>query len=219
MGLHRIIAVATRRLALTAVVALALALGTGVAGAASNIDPPRPGQVGFVGQGQYGTFFKSGDLAKLFGGGGGYLVRARYRMRYERALGVSFERQGFDVRDPSDTTLAHASGVPGNPRTMTTIVSAIDYYQMFGTRTATVKYLSASVGLAQNTIKLDDGETVVNGTYAGDGFLVGVGMGFERYVWQSWAVDVSARYYAMFHLGHANHEVQLGLGMSFYAGY
>jgi len=202
MRLHRIIGFTT----------LALALATGAASAApSNIQPPRPGQVGFVGAGQYGTFFKSGDLAKLFGGGGGYLVRARYRMRYERAVGVSFERQGFQVRDPADSAFAF--------KTMTTIVSALDIYQMFGTRTPTVKYLSASLGLAQNTIKLNDGETVVNGTYAGDGFVVGVGAGFERFVWQSWDVDLSARYYAMFHLGHANHEVQLSLGVGFYAGY
>ena len=199
--------------------ALAVTLFAGVAHAASTLEPPRPGQVGFSLQGQYGTFFKSGDLAKQFGGGGGYVIRGRYRMRYERAIGVSFERQGFEIRDPADTTFGINSGEASGHVTMTTIVSAIDIYQMFGTRTATVKYLSATIGLAQNTIKLEDGETVVNGTYAGDGFVLGAGAGFERYIWQSWAIDAGARYYAMFHLGHANHEVQLSLGLIFYAGY
>src|SRR6185503_2074669 len=79
--------------------------------AASNIVLPRPGQVGVEIQGGYGTLLKGGELGDLFGSGSTLGIRLRYRMRYERALGLSFESQRFDIREfephfpVTDTTL------------------------------------------------------------------------------------------------------------------
>jgi opacity protein-like surface antigen len=190
---------------------LLLLMGTGAAQAAT-VTPPRPGQVGFALQGQYGALAKQGELGDDFGSGAGFSIRARYRLRYERAIGISFERQGFSPRDPEPDSLFA-------PQSLTLIVSSLDLYQMYGTRTATVKYLSASLGLVQASQKLNDGETRVGGVGAGDALGVGVGAGLERYLFQSTALDFSFRYWAMFHQQHTNHDFQLYGGIIFYAGY
>lgn len=192
---------------------VAVLLGMGLAGRAegASVVLPRPGQIGFSAQGNYGTLTKSGEYGDLYGGGGGISIRARYRMRYERAIGLSFERQGFQARDESDTLFA--------PRTLTLMTTTLDVYQMFGTRTRTVKMLSASLGLSQGTQKLNGGDTRVGGIGAGDALVLGVGAGIERFVWQSWALDLSTRYFVHFHHQKANHGFEVYGGMIFYAGY
>ena len=192
-------------------VAAAVLLSAGAAEAAT-VTPPRPGQVGFSIQGQYGALAKQGEFGETFGQGAGFSVRARYRMRYERAIGISFERHGFDPRDPQPDSLFA-------PKNLTMIVSALDIYQMFGTRTATVKFLSGSIGIVQATQKLNDGETRIGGVGAGDAFTLGVGAGLERFVFQSTALDFGLRYWAIFHQQHTNHDFQLYGGVIFYAGY
>jgi opacity protein-like surface antigen len=186
---------------------LALAGNSG----AATVTLPRPGQVGFSGEGHLGTLTKSGEYGDVFGTGAGIAIRARYRMRYERGLGLSFERQGFSARDDSDTLFA--------PRTLTLQTATLDVYQMFGTRTQTTRFLSASLGLSQGTQKLNGGDTKVGGIGTGDALVLGVGAGLERFVWQSWAVDLGARYFAHLHHSKVNHGVHVYAGMIFYAGY
>src|SRR5580765_6857879 len=72
-------------------------LGVGTA-SAWMVVPPRAGQVGIGIQGQYGMLLESGNFGKDFGQGGGLTVRLRYRLRYERATGLSFESQNFASR-------------------------------------------------------------------------------------------------------------------------
>ena len=60
---------------------------------------PSPGDIGFAGFAQYGTLLNQGEIGEQFGSGPGFGVRLRYRMRYERGLGLTFERQGFDPRE------------------------------------------------------------------------------------------------------------------------
>ena len=50
-------------------------LAAGVAHAAAQVILPRPGQVGFSLQGQYGTLLSSGNLGDEFGSGPGLAVR------------------------------------------------------------------------------------------------------------------------------------------------
>lgn len=169
---------------------------------------PRPGQVGVSLQGQYGTMFKAGEIGDTFDSGAGLAVRLRYRMRYERALGLSFERQSFDARDDTpDSTFA--------PTELTVVTSGVEIYQMFGTRTRTVRMLSAGVGLAQLSYETFSGET----EFPGDGLYVSVGAGLERFFWQSWAYDLGFRYMALFHDGETNHELQASAGVIFYVSY
>jgi len=195
--------------------AVAVALGLVLAGTASaaTIMLPRPGQIGFSVGGGYGTLLKSGEFGEEFGSGGSLAIRARYRMRYERAIGVSFERHGFSPRDeqPADSIYA--------PVSLTLQTASFEVYQMFGTRTRTTRMLSAGIGLAIGSQKLRDGESKVAGTGTGDGLTVSLGAGLERFVWQSWAVDLSTRYYAIFHESKVNHDFQLSAGVCFYAGY
>jgi len=179
---------------------------------------PRSGQVGLGLQGSYGMLLQVGDFGSEFGGGGSYAVHLRYRMRYERAFGLSFSAERFDVRnpipiDPTDPTNS------ATPERLNTTLSGIDFYQMFGTRTPTVKYVLVSGGLSEERVKLNDGETELSGKYSSDGLYVGGGAGVERFFWQSMAWDLSARYNAIFQGGKPHHDVQFALGLMWYASY
>lgn len=179
-----------------------------MASADGSVVLPRPGQVGVAVQGQYGSLFKAGEIGDTFDAGAGMAVRLRYRMRYERAMGLSFERQTFDARNSiarSDTSA----------KKLTVITSGAEIYQMFGTRTKTPRMLSAGVGLAQLSVETQDGET----EFPGDGLYVSLGAGLERFFWQSWAWDLGLRYMALFHNGETNHEVQASAGVIFYVSY
>ena len=207
--------------ALSAVVSLA---GVGFAAApsraANNLILPRSGQVGFGVSGGYGSFLPSGELGGEFGGGPSLAVRMRYRMRFERAIGLSFEAERMNARDPSGAAGAFDSltDAPAVLRDRMKMVTAgFDFYQLFDTRERTVKYLSVGAGLAQISAHLTDGETQF--PIAGDGVFVSVGGGFERFFFKSWAWDFGTRYKAVFHDGKVNHDIQLSLGMMFYAAY
>jgi opacity protein-like surface antigen len=184
------------------------ALATAAApSAAATITLPRPGQVGFGGQGQFGALLKQGEFGESFGSGAGISFRARFRMRYERGLGLSFERQGFEARgSAADSTL-------------TLQTATLDVYQMFGTRSRAPRYLSAGIGIAQATQKVPSGETKVGGTGTGDGLIATVGAGVEYFFWQSWAVDLSTRYHTIFHRDRTNHDFQVSAGVIVYAAY
>jgi hypothetical protein len=79
--------------------------------------------------------------------------------------------------------------------------------------------VSIGAGLAQQRVKLNDGETELSGTYSGDGPFVSLGMGVERFFFRSFAVDLSTRYYAMFKDSKTSHNFQIALGVIGYAGY
>jgi opacity protein-like surface antigen len=170
---------------------------------------PQPGDIGFAGFAQYGALTKTGEIGEDFSSGAGFGVRLRYRMRYERALGITFERQGFDPRVKSSADTA--------AKNSTLIATGLEIYQMFGTRTRTVRMLSAGVGLAQVTQKLNDQESQVAGPGVGDGFYVSLGGGLEYFFWQSWAVDLGMRYHAVILHETTNHDVQFSAGLVFYA--
>jgi len=172
---------------------------------------PRPGQVGIAAFGEYGTLLKRGEIGDDFRSGAGLGMRLRYRMRYERAIGLTFERQGFDPRVKTS--------VDSLPKKLTLMCSGFDVYQMFGTKTRTVKMLSAGVGLAQAQQKLNDNEVKLRGLGTGDGFFVSVGGEIEYFFWQTWAVDLSLRYAAVLIHESTNHDVQVAAGLIFYAGY
>lgn len=191
-----------------------------LAGAAS-IVLPRAGQVGIGVAGQYGLLTKSGKLGEEFGNGPGMSVKLRYRMRYERGIGLSFDSQRLDAREPGraegaflaitdlDSTLVRDQLVVNS--------AGFDVYQYFGTRTKTVKHLTAGLGVAQVSARLSNGE--VQYPLGGDAFYLSVGAGIEKFVYRSWAVDLTTRYQALFHDAKVNHGVQLTLGMIFYAAY
>jgi hypothetical protein len=175
---------------------------------AAKIILPRAGQVGVGIQGQYGSLTKSGDLGDLFTDGPGMAVRLRYRMRYERAIGLSFEGQSFDSR---------VQGVAGDTtlKSLRLLMSGIEIYQMFDTRRKTTKMLSAGIGIAQASAEINTGETI----YPDDGLYASVGAGIEHFFWRSWAYDLSTRYLAIFQHQKTNHDLQVSLGIMFYASY
>ena len=170
---------------------------------------PRPGEIGFAGLAQYGTLLKQGEIGDAFGSGPGIALRLRYRMRYERGLGLTFERQGFNPREKSDADTA--------AKNTTIQAEGFEVYQMFGTRTRTVRMLSAGVGLVQASQKLNDNETLVSGPGVGDGFYISLGGEVEYFFWQSWAVDLGLRYHAVILNETTNHDFQIGAGLVFYA--
>ena len=198
------------RMWVVAVAVFSLALGLAPRSASAvTVVLPRPGQVGLSAQGQYGTLLKSGSLGKEFGSGPGIAVRLRYRMRYERALALSFESHKLDVREPSPPESLFA------PSRVTVLLSGLEFYQMFHTRTRTQPMLSLGAGLAQFHAKLNDGEFI----YPADGLYLSAGAGVERFFYRSLAFDVSTRYMALLHDGKTDHDVQASVGVIFYASY
>jgi hypothetical protein len=191
----------------------------GSARAESVVLPPRPGQVGVSVSGLYGRLLQTGDFGEAFTSGPGLAVRLRYRMRYERGFGLTFEAHGLDPRSgfqfvdpytgvdiPPDSSVA--------PRRLNLYLYGVDFYQMFGTRTKTTRMLSVGAGIAHPTRTLNDGQTDFPG---GDGLYASAGAGLERFFWQSWAWDLTARYQAIFHEGKTNHDLQVSAGVIFYA--
>src|SRR5262245_9165879 len=140
---------------LIGVVFLAGALAAAPALAQSSISLPRPGQVGIALQGGYGGFLEQGNVGSVFGNGPEFTVRLRYRMRYDRALGLSFEAQKLDARVTE--TFDPANPIDAAPEKLSLILSGLEFYQMFGTRTPAVKMLMVGVGLAQYRTELNSG--------------------------------------------------------------
>lgn len=196
------------RYAVLAVIVAGIAMVAPGRASAAKIVLPEAGDIGFGGLAQFGTLLKTGEIGDVFGTGAGMALRLRYRMRYERALGLTFERHGFDPRAHSDTLNA--------PLNTTVILTGLEIYQMFSTRTKVTKMLSAGVGLTQVTQKLLGGETQSAGPGVGDGFYVSAGGEIEYFFWQSWAVDVSLRYHAIILHETVNHDVQIAAGVIFY---
>jgi opacity protein-like surface antigen len=195
------------------------ALAAGTARAASVVVLPRPGQVGAGVSGLYGTLLKSGSVGSQFGSGPGMAVRLRYRMRYERGFGLSFENHGLDPRPGDQKNLETgepmaATSVSAYKRLDLSLFGA-DFYQMFGTRTKTTKMLSVGGGLAHPVFPLNGGDLQV--PPFGDGVYLSAGAGLERFFWQSVAFDLGARYQAVFLDGKANHDLQLSVGFIMYA--
>jgi hypothetical protein len=143
----------------------------------------------------------------------------RYRMRYERGFGLTFESHGLDPRSadslvdlftgdrlPADSEFAY--------KRLNLFLYGVDFYQMFGTRTKTTKLLSVGAGLAHPAFALNDGE---NEYPLSDGAYLSAGVGVERFFWQSMAFDVGVRYQAIFLDGKVNHDFQGAVGLIFYA--
>jgi hypothetical protein len=194
---------------MVAVVAMVTVAGTSP-GWAAPLLLPRPGQVGVGVQGGYGMLLENGTLGTDFGNGPTLGVRLRYRMRYERALGLSFENQRFDIRVPETVD---PLGFPGREK-INVVLSGLELYQMFGTRTRTTKMIGIGIGLAQTSGRSINGETF----YPGDGMYVNAILGVERFVFRSWALDLSARYSMLFLPDDQEHDLQGALGVIFYAG-
>ncbi len=198
-------------------VLLGLSLASG-AEAASSLVLPRAGQVGIGMQGQYGSMLKSGALGDEFGSGPGLSVRLRYRMRYERGLGLSFENQRLEARDPSSAQTAFSALEDSAKRERLHMVTAgVDFYQFFDTRSKTVKHLNVGLGLAQISSRLSTVE--IQYPIAGDGFYLSAGAGVERFFFRSWAYDIGTRYQAVFHDGKVNHDLQASVGVILYMAY
>lgn len=192
--------------------------GVPEARAATSIVLPRAGQVGVGLQGQFGSLLQSGALGDEFGAGPGFAVRVRYRMRYERGLGLSFENQRLEARDPTfETTAFSALGDSAVRERMHMVTAGVDFYQFFDTRSRTVKQLNVGAGLAQVSARLSTSE--IQYPIAGDGFYLSAGAGIERFFYRSWAYDLSTRYLAVFHDGKVNHDLQASVGVILYMAY
>ena len=199
---------------------VALVLTSASARAEGSIILPRAGQVGIGIQAQGGALLTPGDLGVEFGSGAGLAVHVRYRMRFERAIGLSFDVQRLSARHNSGRAGAFDSltDAPATLRDRLKLTTAgVDFYQMFDTRERTVKYLSVGAGLAQMSAHLTNGETQF--PIAGDGIYIAGGAGLERFFFKSWAYDLGGRYLAIFHDGKMNHDVQFQAGLVFYAAY
>ena len=177
---------------------------------AAKVVLPRPGQVGIELQGGYGMLLNSGTQGGVFDQGPAIGARLRYRMRYERAIGLSFEKQRFEIRQPE----AEYQGGAGRQH-LDVVLSGLEFAKMFGTRTPSVKMILVGVGLSQTSGRFVNGE----GFFPGDGSYLSAGFGVERFFYKSWALDFSTRYSLVFIPDDRLHSVQAALGLMFYASY
>ena len=174
---------------------MALALVCVAQAHAGTLVLPRAGQVGLAFSGQGGTLLSSGDFGKEFGSGGGLQVQIRYRMRFERAMGLTFGMLRLAAREPSGAATAFDSltDAPAVLRKQLRFNTAgVEFYQLFDTRQPTTKMLSAGFGLVQSSARLSNGDTQF--PIAGDGVYLSAGAGLEKFVWHSLAWDLGARY-------------------------
>ena len=204
---------------LAAVVVTVVLAGAVAPARAASIVLPRSGQVGFAVEGLYGALTNGGSLGQEFGSGPGVSVQLRYRLRYERGIGLSFDAVTLDTRKPRyDATAFPASEDSLTRSSLMVQTYGFDVYQFFGVRTKTPKFVLASAGLVHPYAKLADGQTEFTQS-ATDGFYVGVGGGLEHFIYRSWALDLNVRYKALLYDGQTNHLLQASLGMIFYAAY
>jgi hypothetical protein len=203
---------------------LALVLLVGTAGAGAIIVPPRPGQVGIGMSPNVATLLDNGDLGAGFASSGtpGLSVQLRYRMRYERGFGLTWDQQELDVRDgarfwdsSAGTYIDPASDL--YPKKMNLYLYGLEFYQMFDTRAKTVKLLSVGAGIAHPVRVLKDNELWFPLEDPGDGFFLSAGGSIERYFVGSFGADLSARYRLILHGGSSNHDLQVSLGLIWYA--
>lgn len=189
--------------------------------AASTVVLPRAGQVGIGVAGTGGTLLAVGGLGSEFGAGGGLAVRLRYRMRFDRAFGLTFESQKLGARDATggSSDAFDSTGEPAVPRDRLQATTAgIEFYQLFDTRERTVKMVSAGLGLGQLSADLQDGGTQVPRNTA-DALYVSLGAGLERFAFRSVAWELGTTYRMLLHDGKVNHGLQAHLGFVFYAAY
>jgi hypothetical protein len=202
---------------------VALAVAASPAAAANNIVLPRSGQVGLGIQGQFSSMMSSGGLGEEFGSGGGLTVKVRYRMRFERAIGLTFGVQKLGARDPSGREGAFTAidTIPGTTPVvrewLQVNTAGLEFYQLFDTRDRTVKLISAGVGLTQLSSHLSSSETQY--PTAGDGVYVSLGAGIERFFFRSMAWDLGLTYMGILHDQKLNNSFQLQGGIIFYAAY
>src|SRR5262245_39473167 len=198
-----------------AVAAVLLGVGmlltAGGARASRDIVLTRPGQVGIEIQGGYGALLKSGELGETFSDGPTIAARLRYRMRYERALGLTFENERFNIRVPEE--VAPDGGAPRDRINL--VMSGLEFYKLFATRTPTIKMLIVGVGIAQSRGHFVNNEAF----FPGDGSYLCGGFGVERFFMKSWAFDFSTRYMFVFLPDDHLHDFQAALGLMFYASY
>jgi opacity protein-like surface antigen len=159
-----------------------------------------------------------GELGDEFGTGAGLAVRLKYRMRYDRGMGLSFDTRSLDGRGKFMLKSAFPAGIDSLPnKSLKLQTFGLDLYQFFGTRSRLQGYVSGTAGLAKINAVGSDGDPVY--PVAGDGLFLSVGAGAERFIYRSWAVDASVRYSAIFLDGGTNNDVQAAIGMIFYAAY
>lgn len=182
------------------------------------VTPPRAGQVGIGVQGQYASLLGNRDFAHDFRDGPGLTVRLRYRMRFDRGIGLSFESHSAEARRFFAQPIGFPTQVDSSGfRRLNVITAGIEAYKLWGTRTRNVSMLSAGAGVASFSAQANTGETVF--PLNGDGFYVSLGAGVERFVYRTWALDLSTRYVAMLHEGEVNHDARIALGLIVYASY
>ena len=210
------------RLASAVVLVLGAALGVLAAGPAqakSIIVLPRPGQVGVSASYLYGTLLQGPKVSDQFASGPGMAVRIRYRMRYERGIGLTFENHGCDPRG-GDSLFDYVEKLRRDQtdslayKKVNLYLYGVDFYQMFGTRTKVTKMLSLGAGIAHVVLVSRDNEQQYP---FGDGAYLSAGAGVERFFWQSVAFDLGARYQALFIDGKVNHDLQFSAGFILYA--
>ena len=164
----------------------------------------RPGTVTLHGGALYGSLFGGGSFAEVFDHGLGLGFALRYRNSAETSYGLGFEAHRFDSKIVADSA--------GTPVKLQLVVTTLDYYRHYNTRTRLPRYLVIGAGLMQSRQENLNGEKEFNG----DGGVIKLGGGLEYWVNRSLSMDFGVRYYGVLSRDRLNHDVEAGVGFNFY---
>lgn len=164
----------------------------------------RSGTVTLHGGALYGTLLGGGPYADTFNRGLGLGFALRYRNSQESSLGLGFEAHRFDAKIEADSASA--------PNHLQLVVTTLDYTRHFNVRSRSPRYLVFGAGLVQSRQENENGEK----EFPGDGGAFKLGGGVEYWVNRTLTLEFGVRYYGVLSQSQLNHDVQTGLGLSFY---
>jgi opacity protein-like surface antigen len=166
--------------------------------------PVRQGTLSLGGVGHYGSLFGSSGFGDQFEAGLGLGFSVRYRTDAAAAFGLSFDAHDHEAKT--------APVLAEDAEKLQIVVTSLDYYRFFRTRTRSPRYLVLGAGLAQTRRRDLDGER----RFPGDGGALVFGAGVEHWLTRTLTVDLGVRYHGVLLRSEMSHVGLVGLGINFY---
>jgi hypothetical protein len=170
---------------------------------------------------QMGNLGRDSDWGKAFGWGRGVCIHLRNSTARNRAIGLTFEQQRFDIESPLPEDIE--SGLPTSLLQMQTLL--FDYLFYFQRPQRRCYYAVASAGFYRPELvyerRTQAGQPMTSDVrYPGENFMGRIGGGTEYFVSRKFSFDGSISFYYLRapDLHGLTASVQFALGVHVYAG-